>query len=82
MIYSFDQFEIDVENRTLRRRGTPVPMQDLPFDALCFLVRNAGLLVSRHELAEALWSGSFVDAEQGRAGIGRPPENVESLLAR
>jgi DNA-binding winged helix-turn-helix (wHTH) protein/TolB-like protein len=62
----FGDFEADVTAGQLRRAGTPVPIQDLPFRLLAALLERPGELVTRAELTARLWgSDTFVDAAAG-----------------
>ena len=62
----FGDFEADVTTGQLRRAGTPVPIQDLPFRLLAALLERPGELVTRAELTARLWgSDTFVDAAAG-----------------
>jgi TolB-like protein/DNA-binding winged helix-turn-helix (wHTH) protein/Flp pilus assembly protein TadD len=56
----FDDFELDAQRRTLRRSGVEVELRPLAFDALGFLVRNAGRVVTKDELIAAVWPGLVV----------------------
>ena len=63
---AFGPFDIDVKAGELRRDGTVIPLQDLPFRLLTALVERPGEVVSRTELTERLWgSETFVDATAG-----------------
>jgi DNA-binding winged helix-turn-helix (wHTH) protein len=62
----FGDFEADPTTGQLRRAGTPVPIQDLPFRLLAALLERPGELVTRAELTAQLWgSDTFVDAAAG-----------------
>jgi DNA-binding winged helix-turn-helix (wHTH) protein/TolB-like protein len=62
----FGDFEAELTTGHLRRAGTPVPIQDLPFRLLAALVERPGELVTRAELTTRLWgSDTFVDAAAG-----------------
>lgn len=62
----FAEFELDFGRFQLYRGGTPVRLEGLPLQLLMFLIENRGLLVTREQIAEALWSKDvFVDVEQG-----------------
>jgi DNA-binding winged helix-turn-helix (wHTH) protein len=62
----FGEFELDFGRFQLYRGGTPVRLEGLPLQLLMFLIENRGLLVTREQIAEALWSKDvFVDVEQG-----------------
>lgn len=65
-LYRFGGFELDPLARELWRDGARVPIQDHPLRLLLALLRRPGEIVSRDELANALWpAGTFVDAEHG-----------------
>ncbi len=56
----FGDFELDREAFELRRRGVPVPMEPQVFEVLALLVANAGRLVPKEELLDAVWGDRFV----------------------
>lgn len=56
----FDAFELDGQRRTLRRSGAEVELRPLAFDALSFLLRHAGRVVTKDELIAAVWPGLVV----------------------
>lgn len=57
----FDDFELDLETRSLSRAGQPIPLSPRTFDVLAYLAQHAQRLVTRDELLNALWPDSFVD---------------------
>jgi DNA-binding winged helix-turn-helix (wHTH) protein/tetratricopeptide (TPR) repeat protein len=62
----FGVFEADLRAGELRRSGTKVRLQDLPFRALALLLTRPGEVITREEFRRALWpSDVFVDFEQG-----------------
>ena len=49
-----------------RRDGFPVRLEGLPLQLLMFLIENHRKLVTREQIADALWGKDvFVDVEQG-----------------
>jgi TolB-like protein/DNA-binding winged helix-turn-helix (wHTH) protein/Flp pilus assembly protein TadD len=58
--FRFDAFELDARRRTLRRSGAEIELRPLAFDALGFLVRHAGRVVTKDELIAAIWPGLVV----------------------
>jgi DNA-binding winged helix-turn-helix (wHTH) protein len=65
-IIRFDDFGLDYSRFRLSRSGRPVPLEGLPLQLLMFLVEKRGELVTREQIASALWSKDvFVDVEQG-----------------
>ena len=55
MPYSFGPFAIDENARTLKLRGLDQNIQPRVFDLLFYLVSNAGRVVPKDELMDALW---------------------------
>lgn len=62
----FADFELDFSRFQLLRGGQPVRLEGLPLQLLMFLIQNKGQLVTREQIADALWGKDvFVDVEQG-----------------
>jgi len=62
----FCEFELDFGHFQLYRKGEPVPLEGLPLQLLMFLVEHPRQLVTRQQIADALWGKDvFVDVEQG-----------------
>src|SRR5215813_5100219 len=79
----FGPFEVDARAGELRRDGTVVPLQDLPFRLLAALLERPGDVVTRAELTALLWGNeTFVDSTAGlntavaklREALGDQPE--------
>ena len=65
-ILRFGLFELDTRAERLLKDGRTVRLQPQPFKLLCLLAGQAGRLVTREEIQQALWSSdTFVDFEQG-----------------
>lgn len=60
MHHSFGQFELDEAARKLSLEGVGQKIQPLVFDLLVYLVRNAGRVVPKEELMDALWPDVIV----------------------
>ena len=62
----FAEFELDFGRFQHYRNGQPVRLEGLPLQLLIFLIDNPGQLVTREQIADALWGKDvFVDIEQG-----------------
>lgn len=62
----FAEFELDFGRFQLCREGCPVRLEGLPLQLLMFLIDHQRQLVTREQIAEALWGKDvFVDVEQG-----------------
>ena len=60
-LYRFGEFSLDAQSRVLKRGAELVPLTRKAFDALFLLVQNTGKIVTKDELIEAVWPGSFVE---------------------
>jgi len=60
-IYQFGAFRLDVGERRLLRDGEPIPLRLKVFDTLRVLVENAGRLVTKEELLQAVWPDTAVE---------------------
>ena len=58
----FEDFEIDLGARTLKRANQPIPLDSSSFDLLTILLASAPEPVSEAGLAELLWPGTPVEA--------------------
>jgi TolB-like protein/DNA-binding winged helix-turn-helix (wHTH) protein len=58
--YKFAEFEIDLSQQELRRRGEYIHMEPQVFDLLVHLVRNHDRVVSKDELIDAIWHGRVI----------------------
>src|SRR5208282_194817 len=62
----FGVFEADVRSGELRKNGSKVKIQDLPFRALKLLISHPNEVLSREQFRHALWpEGVFVDFDHG-----------------
>jgi pimeloyl-ACP methyl ester carboxylesterase len=60
MIYAFSNCVLDTDSHLLRRDGQEVPVEPQVFDLLVLLAENAGKLVSKDTLVDAVWQGRAV----------------------
>jgi hypothetical protein len=62
----FGQFELDFGRFQLFRLGEPARLEGLPLQPLMYLIDHYRQLVTREQIADALWGRDiFVDVEQG-----------------
>ena len=66
-LYNFGPFQLDTEEKVLRRDGEPLPLKPKVFDLLVVLVENSGRVVCKDELMKQVWADSFV--EEGNLAI-------------
>jgi DNA-binding winged helix-turn-helix (wHTH) protein/TolB-like protein/tetratricopeptide (TPR) repeat protein len=60
-VYQFDGFRLDAREKTLLERGQHVALTPKALDTLIALVRRHGRAVSKQELLETVWPGTFVE---------------------
>ena len=60
-VFEFGSFRLDSATRSLFRNGNPQTLAPKTFDVLLYLVERRTRVVSKNELLEALWSGTFVE---------------------
>ena len=58
--YSFGPFELDIAGRVLKTEGRIVPLTPKEFETLRILVENHGSVVTKGQLIEQVWPGTFV----------------------
>ncbi len=59
----FDAFQLDCDNRQLRKDGLPIELGGRYFDALALLVSRQGKLVTKNVFMEQVWQGIPVTDE-------------------
>lgn len=57
----FGSLRLDTRRKVLWHNGEPVPMPLKELELLCMLVERRGELVTKDELLEMVWAGSFVE---------------------
>lgn len=62
MVLIFGDFELDLQQRELRKSGTVVAIAPKVFDLLCFIVQNSNRMVTKTEILERFWSTSTSEA--------------------
>ena len=80
----FGVFEADLQSDELRKNGSKVKVQELPFRALKLFLSRPNQVLSRDEFRRALWpDGTFVDFDRGisirSTGCARPCPTVPAI---
>ena len=75
-VLEFGPFRIDSAQRLLSSEGRLVPFEPKVFDTLLALVEARGRLVSKEELLQRVWPGTFV--EEG--GLARNVSAIRKVL--
>src|SRR3979490_832638 len=60
MRYFFEDYALDTDRRELRRGPDVVPTTPQAFDLLEYLIRSPNRVVSKDDLANAIWNGRIV----------------------
>lgn len=66
-IIAFAEFEIDQERHQLTRHGKPLALHAKTFDLLVYLMKNAGRVLTKEEILDAVWENQFV--EEGNLAV-------------
>lgn len=90
--YRFGEFAVDMDQRVLLRRDTPVPLTPKVFETMLILIEQHGRIVKKEELMNRLWPDSFVEEanltfniQQLRKALGddaRRPTYIETVARR
>jgi DNA-binding winged helix-turn-helix (wHTH) protein len=59
--YEFGEFRLEPAEQLLARNRRAIPLAPKAFDLLVFLVENNGRLVTKDQIMQAVWPGSFVE---------------------
>ena len=87
-VVRFGVFEADLRAGDLRKKGTRVKIQDLPFRTLGVLLDRPNEVVTREEFRQALWPQDvFLDFDRAissaikrlRDALGDPAENPDFI---
>ncbi len=60
MIYTFNRYELDLDQYELRRDGERIAVEPQVFDVLAHLVEHRTRVVPKSELLDSVWKTSFV----------------------
>jgi adenylate cyclase len=60
MRFQFEDFELDVSRRELRRSGSAVPVEPQVLDLLIYLIENRERVVSKTDLYDSIWKNRIV----------------------
>ena len=60
-LYTFGPYQLEAQERVLRRDGQPVTLPPKDLETLLVLVERAGHIVEKEELLEKVWPGVFVE---------------------
>jgi DNA-binding winged helix-turn-helix (wHTH) protein len=62
-VLHFDRFSLDFVRGCLRAGGQDIELRPKSFEVLCYLVHNAGRLVAKQELFDAIWPNVIVTGD-------------------
>jgi TolB-like protein/DNA-binding winged helix-turn-helix (wHTH) protein len=60
-VYAFGPYRLDAPEHRLLRDGQTIPLSPKAFDLLAALVSRAGHLVTKEQLLQEVWPGTFVE---------------------
>src|SRR6516165_2944364 len=62
-VFQFDRFTLDLARGQLRADDNVIELRPKSFDVLCFLIENTDRLVTKDEIAQAVWRKVIVTDE-------------------
>src|SRR5690348_12228354 len=88
-LYCFERFTLDLRRGCLRSEDREVDLRPKSFEALRYLVENAGRLVTKDELIDRLWPNTTVSDESlarcvsdVRVALGDNEQRIVKTLPR
>jgi TolB-like protein/DNA-binding winged helix-turn-helix (wHTH) protein/Flp pilus assembly protein TadD len=60
-LYTFGEFRVDTQSRSLFKGEVPIAITPKAFDVLLLLIQHSGELVSKDTLMQTVWPNSFVE---------------------
>ena len=82
MIYRFSNYELDAQRCELRCAGQLVAIEPKVFEVLVYLLQHRDRVVTKEELLEQCWSGTFVsEAALTRCLARSSPQNHVKIRA-
>src|SRR5208282_3592933 len=85
-LYAFGPFRLDSAQRLLFRDGQLISLTPKALDTLLVLVENAGRLLTKDQLLESVWPGTFVEevtlaknVSTLRKALGSTPDGGEYI---
>jgi Tol biopolymer transport system component/DNA-binding winged helix-turn-helix (wHTH) protein len=92
VVYEAGEIRVDVGRLAASRAGTPIPLEPKAFDVLVHLIEHRDRVVTKDELLDAIWTGTFVTPNvltravaQIRKGLGDESQDaryIETLAKR
>src|SRR5262244_2231491 len=88
-MFQFEGYTLDVARSSLRTSDRDVELRPKSFEVLCYLVENAGRLVTKEELIEAIWPDVTVSDQvlthcvsEARQAIGDGGQTIIKTVPR
>ena len=80
--YEFGAFRLNVKERLLSREDEPVALTLKEFEVLLFLVENAGEVIGKDDLLDAVWKDVFIEEGTLTRNISRLRKKLETENGR
>ena len=58
-IYQVEDLTLDIKRHTVMRSGTPIELSSREFSILEYLMRNAGMVLSREQIEQYIWNYEY-----------------------
>lgn len=81
-VYRIGSLVIDIPAHIVKRGGEPISLTPTEFRLLAYMLQNAGLVLSHHQLLTAVWGFAYSDAtELLKPTISRLRQKIEEDIA-
>src|SRR5690349_4738474 len=85
-VFEFGDITVDLGRMAAARAGVSIPLEPKAFDVLVYLIEHRDRLVTKDELLEAVWTGTFVTPNvltravaQIRKALGESPDDARYI---
>lgn len=77
-VHTFGSLEVDLEARSVSRKGSPIKLTATEFALLALFVKNAGKVLTHRYLLEHVWGPAYVDeTHYTRVHVGHLRKKIE-----
>ena len=80
MIYHFGPYQLDAQRGELRCASRPVVLEPKVLDVLVYLLEHRDRLVTKEELLEHCWAGTFVSEAALTQCLAKVRRSISSAL--
>jgi Tol biopolymer transport system component/DNA-binding winged helix-turn-helix (wHTH) protein len=80
-VYAFGEITVDLRRMTVSRSGAAVTLEPKAFDVLRYLIEHRERLVTKDELLDAVWNGTFVTPNALTRAVAQVRSSIGDAVA-